>query len=90
MKMFKIPGINIVLLAILVLIALIISIAASIHLKIKRNMDEYIINSGKRRYTKKYRKYGIIMGIALIIMLIFGNGILKNLFQNNKKEIILI
>lgn len=31
--------------------------------------------------TKKYRKYGIIMGIALIIMLIFGNGILKNLFQ---------
>ena len=56
MKMFKIPGINIVLLAILVLIALIISIAASIHLKIKRDMDEYIINSGKRRYTKKYRK----------------------------------
>ena len=56
MKMFKIPGINIVLLAILVLIALIIAIVTSIHLKIKRDMDEYIINSGKRRYTKKYRK----------------------------------
>lgn len=31
--------------------------------------------------SKKYRKYGIIMAIALVIMLIFGNGILKNLFQ---------
>lgn len=31
--------------------------------------------------SKKYRKYGIIMSIALIIMLVFGNGILKNLFQ---------
>ena len=45
--MFKIPGINIVLLAILVLIALIIAIATSIHLKIKKDMEEYIINSGK-------------------------------------------
>ena len=56
MKMLKIPGINIVILIILVLIALIITIVTSIHLKIKRDMDEYIINSGKRRYTKKYRK----------------------------------
>ena len=56
MKMLKIPGVNIALLAILILIALIITVITSIHLKIKRDMDEYIINSGKRRYTKKYRK----------------------------------
>ena len=55
MKMLKIPGVNIMILAILVLIALIITIVTSIHLKVKKDMDEYIINSGKRRYTKKYR-----------------------------------
>ncbi len=35
-------------------------------------------------FTKKYRKCGVTMMLALIMMLIFGNGILKNIFMRER------
>ena len=35
-------------------------------------------------FTKKYRKYGATMALALIMMLVFGNGILKNIFMRER------
>ena len=35
-------------------------------------------------FTKKYRKCGVTMAVALLIMLIVGNGILKNIFMRER------
>ena len=35
-------------------------------------------------FTKKYRKYGVSMALALVIMLVFGNGVLKNIFMRER------
>lgn len=35
-------------------------------------------------FTKKYRKCGVTMALALIIMLVLGNGILKNIFMRER------
>ena len=32
-------------------------------------------------FTKKYRKCGVTMAVALVIMLVVGNGVLKNIFR---------
>ena len=34
--------------------------------------------------TKKYRKCGITMALALIMMLVVGNGVLKNIFMRER------
>ena len=35
-------------------------------------------------FTKKYRKHGVTMALALLIMLVLGNGILKNIFMRER------
>lgn len=35
-------------------------------------------------FTKKYRTYGVTMAVALLMMLVFGNGILKNIFMRER------
>ena len=35
-------------------------------------------------FTKKYRKCGVTMAVALIIMLVVGNGVLKNIFMRER------
>lgn len=35
-------------------------------------------------FTKKYRKCGVNMALALIIMLVVGNGVLKNIFMRER------
>ncbi len=35
-------------------------------------------------FTKRYRKCGVNMALALIIMLVAGNGILKNIFMRER------
>lgn len=35
-------------------------------------------------FTKKYRKCGVTMAVALVIMLVVGNGVLKNIFMRER------
>lgn len=35
-------------------------------------------------FTKKYRTCGVTMAVALVMMLVFGNGILKNIFMRER------